>query len=95
MHNAALSGNAEIILGQLASQKGTSSDIKNFGNQMVTDHTSMATQLKNIAASLNYKLPADTALDQKHQQLKQQLMNTPSGFKWDSIYIDYGPSNSN
>jgi putative membrane protein len=40
---------AEIKLGQLATQKGTDPKVKDFGNQMVNDHTKANNDLKPIA----------------------------------------------
>src|SRR5215213_3296911 len=42
-------GRAEVSLGELAQQRGTHPDVKNFGAMMVRDHTSAGTDLKQIA----------------------------------------------
>jgi len=39
MKKAAQGGMGEVMLGKLATAKGDSSDIKMYGQHMVTDHT--------------------------------------------------------
>jgi putative membrane protein len=46
---ASASGLAEVTMGQLATQKGQSEQVKQFGQQMVTDHTKANDQLIQIA----------------------------------------------
>ncbi len=49
LRKAAEGGLAEIQLGQLAAQKGSSQDVRDFGAQMVKDHTDLNDALKPIA----------------------------------------------
>jgi putative membrane protein len=60
VETASASGLAEVALGNLGAQKGQSHAVKDFGQQMVTDHTKANDQLKQLAASKNVpvsKLP--------------------------------------
>jgi putative membrane protein len=82
--NALEGGNAEIQLGQLAQQKSTSEDVKQFGQKMVTDHTQMADQLKPIAQQLN--IPATPSLPMKDKMIYTKLKNL-SGPDFDREYI--------
>lgn len=47
---ASAAGLAEVNLGNLATQKGGSDDVKAFGKTMVTDHTVAGDELKTIAS---------------------------------------------
>lgn len=46
---AAEGGMLEVKLGELASQKGVSQEVKTFGKTMVTDHTKVNEELKALA----------------------------------------------
>ena len=54
---AAEGGMAEVKLGQLAQEKGTSDTVKKFGQRMVEDHTKAGDELKRAAAQDNITLP--------------------------------------
>jgi Domain of unknown function (DUF4142) len=54
---AASGGMAEVKLGQLAAEKGTSPAVKQFGQKMVDDHSKANDQLKSIAPQANVTLP--------------------------------------
>ena len=61
---ASAAGLAEVALGQLGASQGNSADVKQFGQQMVTDHTKANDELKSIAGSKNLTvasapMPAD------------------------------------
>ena len=45
-------GMAEIQMGRLAQEKGSSRDVKNFGRKMVQDHTKLGDQMKQVASQL-------------------------------------------
>lgn len=82
---AALKGGmAEVELGKLASQKGASSDVKQFGQKMVVDHTMMGDQMKAVAEKIgvtppSMDTPSDTALKAKLEVL--------TGAAFDKAYI--------
>ena len=57
---AAQGGLAEVELGKLATQKGQSDKVKQFGQRMVDDHTNANNQLKSLAQKDNITLPTDT-----------------------------------
>lgn len=52
-------GLAEIKLGQLASTRASSDDVKEFGAKMVADHTQMEKNLSPIAEEMGVRLPKD------------------------------------
>ncbi len=51
---AAQGGMAEVKMGQLAQDKGTSDSVKKFGQRMVEDHTKAGDELKKAAARGRY-----------------------------------------
>jgi len=62
---------AEIQLGQMAADRASSSEVKSFGQMMVTDHTKANEELKPIAQQLGVQPP--TELDSKHRALADKL----------------------
>jgi putative membrane protein len=75
---------AEIELGQLASQRGVSADVKQFGQMMVQDHTKAGTEFQQAVSQYNIPLPQ--ALDETHQDLKMKLSKL-QGLDFDKEYI--------
>lgn len=49
MRKAAKGGKMEVAMGQMASEKGQSEDVKSFGKRMVTDHSKANDELMAIA----------------------------------------------
>src|SRR5690348_5906758 len=48
---------AEVQAAQLAEQRATSPQIKQFAQRMTTDHTAADTELQQIAKQANFNLP--------------------------------------
>lgn len=61
----AQNGMAEIALARLAARNAQSADVKRFAQRVITDHTKVSNELKQIAASKSITLPADTTDAQK------------------------------
>lgn len=62
---ASAAGLAEVSLGKIAVEKGTSADVKTFGQTRVDDHTKVGEELKTIATRKsipvsNTPMPVDT-----------------------------------
>ena len=85
VNKAAQGGMAEVSLGQLASSKATNPDVKAFGDRMVTDHTRLNDELKQLAQSKGVTLPAD--VDQESKDTADKLSKA-SGKEFDKAYID-------
>ena len=64
-------GMAEVELGRLASDKASSSQVKEFAKKMVDDHSKANDELKSIASTKNITLPTDT--DAKHKAAIDRL----------------------
>jgi putative membrane protein len=80
---AAQGNMAEVKLGELAQEKGSSDAVKNFGKRMVNDHSKANEELKTTAAKDNIQLPSD--LDTKDQAAYDRLSKL-SGPAFDKAY---------
>ncbi len=81
---AAIGGMEEVELGNLAKQKASSNDVKQFGDRMVTDHGKANDELKQVAHQKNIELPA--SLDAKHKATVDRLSKL-SGDAFDKAYM--------
>ena len=61
VHSALQGGMAEVQLGQLAAEKGSSDDVKQFGQHMVADHTRLGEEMKQVAQQLGVQDPKDVS----------------------------------
>lgn len=80
---AAEGGLAEVELGQLAEEKGTTQTVKDFGKRMVTDHSKADDDLKIVASKDNIALP--TEMSAKDQAAYNRLSKL-SGESFDRAY---------
>lgn len=83
--NALQGGMAEVQLGQLAAQKGSSDDVKQFGQKMVDDHTKLGDEMKQAAQQMGVNQPKD--ISKKDKQLMAKLQGL-SGQQFDNAYIE-------
>jgi putative membrane protein len=77
-------GMAEVEMGQLASQKGKSDDVKQFGQKMVEDHTKLGDQMKSVAGQIGVTPPDMLTPKDKAAKAKLQAL---SGDAFDKAYI--------
>ena len=82
---AAEGGLAEVQLGQLAKDKGSNQTVRDFGDQMVKDHTEANNQLKSVASSKGVNVP--DSLNAKDKALYDRLSKL-SGPQFDRAYIN-------
>jgi putative membrane protein len=80
---AAQGGMAEVKMGQLAQDKGTSDSVKAFGKRMVDDHTKAGDNLKAAASQSSITLP--DGISAKDQALYDRLSKL-SGTDFDQAY---------
>jgi putative membrane protein len=80
---AASGGQAEVTLGKLAAQKAGNQQVRQFGQQMVTDHSQANQELMAIAKQQNLTLP--TKPDSASVATEQRLQAS-SGTAFDSAY---------
>jgi putative membrane protein len=82
--DAAMGGMTEVELGKLATQKGSSEAVKQFGQRMVDDRSKANDELKQVASKGNLTIP--DSLDSKHQKRVDKLSKL-SGPDFDKAYI--------
>jgi putative membrane protein len=63
--NAGRGGMLEVQLGNLATQKASNNDVKQFGERMSTDHGQLGQKLQQLASNLNVTLPQDLKPEQR------------------------------
>lgn len=74
---------AEIELSQLALERTGDTNVRQYAQQMVRDHTAQTNTLKKVASQQQIQLPQ--ALDSKHQTIKQKLSGL-KGAEFDREY---------
>jgi len=80
---AARGGMAEVKLGQLAQEKGSSDAVKEFGRKMVDDHSQANDKLKGVASRGNMNLPEGLS---KKDQTTYDKLSKLSGDAFDRAY---------
>jgi putative membrane protein len=85
INDMAIAGMAEVELGKMAAERGSSADIKEFGETMVEDHSKANDELKQIASELGVTPPTD--LDKKHRDLADKLSKL-HGAEFDREYAN-------
>ena len=86
LQRAAEGQQAEIALGQLASERGENQQVKQFGAQMMKDHQKASSEIQQLAAQDGVLLP--TELTGKHKD-KQEQFSRLSGRAFDRAYMGY------
>jgi putative membrane protein len=81
--DAARGGMAEIKLGKLAEDNGSSEAVKTFGTRMVAEHTKAGDKLKEAAAQEHITLPTDLA---PKDQATYDRLSKLSGADFDRAY---------
>jgi putative membrane protein len=84
VHDAAQGGLAEVELGQLATERASSDEVKKFGQRMVDDHTKAGEELKGIATSRG--VPVPQRLSTKDQMMVDHLSKL-KGPQFDKEYM--------
>lgn len=82
---AANGGMMEVEAGKLAQSNAASQEVKDFGAQMIADHTKAGDELKAMAASKNVVLPASLG---ENEQKHITDMSALKGAEFDKHYID-------
>src|SRR3954453_16443037 len=81
---AAKANQFEIVTGQLAQQRGQSSEVKTLGAMFVADHTALLQQGAQVAQQLG--IPAPPTLDARRQAIVDRL-GTLSGARFDAAWL--------
>lgn len=81
---AAQASLAEVRLGRLAAMRGSTAEVRSFGQQMIADHEPAYAQLRTLARALELRLPEE--LDEEHQRIEQKLQAV-GGADFDRQYL--------
>lgn len=81
---AAVGGMEEVQLGQLAAQKASDTDVKNFGQKMVDDHSKANDQLKQVASQKGVTVPSTLPAS---KQKEVDHLSKLSGAAFDKAYV--------
>lgn len=81
---AANGGMMEVALGKVAAEKGGSKEVRDFGSRMVTDHSKLNDQLKEVAGKMSVEVP--DKVNSKHQAMIDK-MSGMSGAAFDGAYV--------
>jgi len=81
---AAQGGVAEVELGKLAAQKGSSAEVKQFGQRMVDDHSKANDKLQQLASQKGVTVPKEMDAASKREYDKLQKL---SGAGFDQEYM--------
>lgn len=82
---------ADSAHGKVASTKGTSRDVRQFGQLMMSEHHALRAEGQRIASAQNItpSIPAgDNSVAEADEHLNT-LNSTPKGAAWDRAYIDH------
>jgi len=84
LNEAAAGGMAEVELGRLATQKAQNPEVKRFGERMVTDHSKVNDEMKQLAARKGVTVPGTPTAEQKEEMDKLAKL---SGAAFDREYM--------
>jgi putative membrane protein len=82
---ASQDGMAEIEMGRLAQQRGSSAAVKDFGRRLVEEHTAMSNDLKQAAPSEMTNMPSDLPAEKKNTIEKLSNLN---GAEFDREFLN-------
>ena len=82
---------ADSAGGKLASTKGTSADVRNYGKLMMSEHHMLREQGQQVAKAANITPmpPAGDQTQSKAEQNQKMLNDMQKGAAWDKMYIDH------
>lgn len=84
VNSAVESGMAEVMLGNLTQTRGSSESVLAYGAMMVSDHQKANEELKALAGSKGYKVPATIP---GHFQEDYERLRTMTGVDFDKAFM--------
>jgi putative membrane protein len=84
LRQAAEGGIAEVKFGQLAVQKGSTDEVRSFGQKMVDDHTKLNLEMAQVADSMGVMLPKSM---NKEDPAEYDKLSSLSGNDFDTEYL--------
>lgn len=86
LKETAKSGMAEVNMAQLGTQKGQDPELKEVAQKLVTDHSKLNDQIKELAEKKGVTL--STSIDPKHQKMIDHLSGL-SGAEFDKAFASH------
>lgn len=83
--NAADDALFQVNAGQVAASGSTQKNVRDYGEQMTTDHTQAGQELQKLAAARQVQIPT-TLSDERQQQLDSLAMQKGTGL--DTLYLN-------
>jgi putative membrane protein len=83
---ASQGGIAEVKMGYMGVQSGTSQEVKNLGQKLIQDHTAANKELEQLAARKGVALTGD--IDSKHQK-ELDTLSKLNGAEFDKAYLHH------
>jgi len=81
---ASAGGLAEVNAGRLATKNASSSDVKEFAEKMIKDHTKANKELMKLADKKGFKVAR--TMDEKHEKMAEKMMKL-TGAQFDRAYM--------
>jgi putative membrane protein len=88
VEKAATGGLMEVDLGRLASEKASTDEAKQFGQQMVTDHSKANDELKKLAQDKGVDLKQAESKATSQGQATKDKLSKYNGVAFDKAYMD-------
>lgn len=85
VHEAGAGGAAEIALGKMAAEKATRPEVKQFGQQMVDEHTQVGEELNRLATPMGMTPPG---APKPAQQRTAERLGRLTGDAFDRAYLN-------
>jgi len=82
---------ADSANGNVAATKGTNSEVKAFGRDMMRDHHALRQMGQDLAKKLNVtpQMPGGDSSTTRDKAWLDSLQSMPKGAAWDKAYIDH------
>ncbi len=84
VQSALQGGIAEVALGKLAAQKGTSADVRQFGEKMVQDHSQLNDRMEQVAQQIGVRSPKGLSKSDKKLEARLAALSCA---QFDDAYI--------
>ncbi len=80
---------AEIAAGQIAAEKATNADVRQYATNMVEEHQRMQGQADSVVAIMNLdRAQVPDSLSQHMEQARQMLQSQAAGAEFDRMYME-------
>jgi len=82
---------ADSATGSVAASKGTNSEVKSFGRDMMRDHHALRQMGQDLAKKINVtpQMPPSDSSEARDKAWLDSLNSMPKGANWDKAYIDH------